>query len=55
MQVKKFLEDKIVQDFDFEVEHWDNGNFDDSHSYGVDCGEQYAYREILEKISVLLV
>lgn len=47
----KFLESKIDPDFNFEMEHWENGNFDDSHEYGIECGEQYAYREILEKIS----
>ena len=47
------IESKINLDFDFEVEHWENGNFDDSYSYGVDVGEQYAYREILVKLKNL--
>ena len=35
------LVDRIYrEDFDFEVEHWDNGNYDDSYQYGYDCGEQ---------------
>ncbi len=44
------IEDKIDLDFDFEAEHWENGNFDDSYSYGVDTGEQQTYRDILEKL-----
>lgn len=27
-------------DFDYEVEHWNNGNFDDSYEYGVETGVQ---------------
>ena len=37
-------------DFNFEVEHWDNGNFDDSYEYGVEVGEQY----VLETLSGIL-
>ena len=44
------LESKIDLDFNFEVEHWDNGNFDDSYEYGVEVGEEYAYRDILVKL-----
>ena len=47
------IESKIDLNFDFEVEHWENGNFDDSYSYGVDVGEEYAYREILVKLKKL--
>lgn len=47
------VESKIDLDFDFEVEHWENGNFDDSYAYGVDVGEEYAYREILVKLKKL--
>ena len=50
----KYLESKINFDFDFEIEHWDNGNFDDSYNYGVECGEEYAYREILVKAKQIL-
>jgi hypothetical protein len=46
----KYLELKIDFNFDFEVEHWDNGNFDDSYEYGVSVGEEYAYRDILVKL-----
>ncbi len=46
----EFLEEQIDLDFDFEVEHWDNGNFDDSYEYGLESGEQYAYRELLKKL-----
>jgi hypothetical protein len=48
------MESKIDPDFDFEVEHWDNGNFDDSYEYGVEVGEEYAYREIVAKIKAIL-
>ena len=27
------------KDFDTEYEHWDDGNYDDSHDYGIKCGE----------------
>lgn len=47
------IESKVNLDFNFEVEHWDNGNFDDSYAYGVEVGEQYAYREILVKLKKL--
>lgn len=42
----KEVESKIDLEFDFEVEHWENGNFDDSYSYGVETGGEYAYRDI---------
>jgi len=45
------VKSKINLEFDFEVEHWENGNFDDSYSYGVDVGEEYAYRDILVKLN----
>lgn len=50
----KEVESKVNLDFDFDVEHWDSGNFDDSYNYGVDVGEQYAYRELLVKLKSLL-
>lgn len=49
----KEVESKIDLEFDFEVEHWENGNFDDSYSYGVDVGEEYAYRDILVTLKKL--
>lgn len=30
------MEAKIDAEFDFEFEHWDNGNYDDSYEYGVE-------------------
>ena len=45
------MEAKIDPEFDFEVEHWDNGNFDDSYEYGVEVGEEYTYREIVAKLT----
>ena len=50
----KYLEGKINPDFDFDIEHWDNSNFDDSYNYGVDVGKEYAYREVMEKINKIL-
>ena len=47
------MESKIDFEFDFEVEHWENGNYDDSYAYGVDVGEEYAYREILVALKKL--
>ena len=44
------MEAKIDPEFDFEFEHWDNGNFDDSYEYGVEVGEEYTYREIVAKL-----
>lgn len=52
-ELEEYLKEVIDPDFDFDVEHWDNGNFDDSYTYGSDCGEQYAYREILGKLVIL--
>jgi len=46
VQLETFLHSKIKPDFNFEVEHWDNGNFDDSYEYGVSVGEQYAFEEV---------
>ena len=48
------MESKIDPDFNFEVEHWENGNFDDSYEYGVEVGEEYTYREIVAKIKTIL-
>jgi hypothetical protein len=41
---------KYDKDFDFNVEHWENGNYDDSYSYGEKCGEQ----DVLGDLSELL-
>ena len=46
VKIEKFVEGKIDPDFDFEVEHWDNGNFDVSYEYGTEVGEEYAFREM---------
>jgi hypothetical protein len=54
IKLKKYLESNIDLDFDFNVEHWENGNFDDSWNYGVDCGTQYTLREILDKVNELI-
>lgn len=48
------FESKIRPDFDFNVEHWDNGSYDDSYEYGVEVGEEYIYREVVARLSELL-
>lgn len=48
------MESKIDPEFDFEFEHWDNGNYDDSYEYGVEVGEEYTYREIVAKLTEIL-
>ena len=48
------FESKINPEFDFEQEHWDNGNFDDSYEYGVEVGEENAYRDIVAKLKEIL-
>lgn len=48
------LESKIDPQFNFECEHWENGNFDDSYEYGVEVGEEYTYREILALLTEIL-
>lgn len=53
-KLREEIEAKVDPDFDFEVEHWDNGNFDDSYEYGVEVGEEYAYRDLLAKIDAIL-
>ena len=49
-KLKEFLKSRIDLDFNFE----DDGNFGDSYSYGLECGEEYAFREILVKVNELL-
>jgi hypothetical protein len=56
-QLEKLLaeiESKIDNDFDFDVEHWENGNYDDSYAYGVEVGEEFAYREMYVKLKAIL-
>lgn len=48
------IELNIDSEFNFEIEHWDNGNFDDSFEYGVEVGEEYTYREIVSKLKEIL-
>jgi len=40
------LVEQYQEDFNYEVEHWDNGNFDDSYEYGVETGENYILGEL---------
>jgi hypothetical protein len=53
-ELKTYLESKIDLEFDFEVEHWENRNFDDSYQYGVEVGEEYTYRDLLVRVKKLL-
>lgn len=46
-RIKKCIMTSYDPEFDFEVEHWENGNFDDSFDYGHDCGRQDALGELL--------
>ena len=48
------LESKIDPQFNFEFEHWENGNYDDSYEYGVEVGEEYTYREIVALLTEML-
>jgi len=48
------IKSQINSEFDFEVEHWDNGNYDDSYEYGVETGYQLAYSEMLDTLKQLL-
>jgi hypothetical protein len=50
----KEIKPKIDTDFDYDVEHWDNGNYDDSYAYGVETGEQLAYSHVLDILNQLL-
>lgn len=34
------------EDFNYEVEYWDDGNCDDGYKYGVETGEQYILGEL---------
>ena len=48
------IKSKINDEFDYEVEHWDNGNYDDSYEYGIETGQQLAYSEVLDMLKQLL-
>ena len=37
-KLKEVVEKYYDQEFDYDVEHWDWGNTDDSYSYGRECG-----------------
>lgn len=43
----EYIDSKVYEDFDYDVKHWETGSNDDSYEYGVETGEQYAYREIV--------
>ena len=45
-RIKKLVEEIYKNDFDFEIEHWMNGNIDDSYEYGFESGKQDLIRTI---------
>lgn len=49
----EYIHAKIDSNFDYDIEHWDNGNFDDSYEYGIKTGEQYAYYDVLRFSNLL--
>jgi len=52
-QIEDFLKSNIKPNFDFDVEYWDSGNYDDAYQYGTEVGEQNAYETILAKLQSL--
>ena len=48
--IKKYADQFLRSDFDFNVEHWKWGNVDDSLEYGIKCGEQYILQDIKDII-----
>jgi hypothetical protein len=44
--IKLLVDEIYIEDFDFDVEHWENGNYDYSYAYGEECGLQWTIREI---------
>jgi len=46
-KIKEYVEKTHDPDFNFDIEHWDNWNFDDSYEYGVEVGVQYAIQGII--------
>ncbi len=49
-KVVELLSKGFIDDFDFDFPHWENGNYDDSFEYGVECGRQ----ELLFEISQIV-
>lgn len=43
----------IELDFDFNWDHSENGNYDDSFQYGFESAEQYCYQDITEELKKL--
>jgi len=53
-KLKSILEKLYDPEFDFSIEHWENGNFDDSYSYGCDCGEQWLVLKLIKELELEL-
>jgi hypothetical protein len=51
-QIIKKVKARLIWDFNFEAEHWGNGNFDDSFAYGAECGEQDLLRELAQILGI---
>lgn len=49
----KQYEELIEPDFDFNWDHNENGNYDDSCQYGFESAEQYCYQDITEELKKL--
>lgn len=47
-KIRDMLDDEIIEDFDFELEYWDSGNYDDCFYYGQESGAQAMLRRIRE-------
>jgi ferritin-like metal-binding protein YciE len=53
-QAIKEIKSKIDADFDYEVEPYEIGSYDDIYDYGVATGEQLAYSHALDILKQLL-
>jgi len=51
--LKKYISSKVIKDFNYDFEHRENGNFDDSFEYWEACGSQSAYCNMQNIISML--
>lgn len=40
------LVEQYDEDFNYDVPHYENGNYDDSYEYGVSTGENYILGEL---------
>lgn len=45
-KIREYVEKNYDPDFDYAIEHWDNGNYDDSYQYGHDSGFNFTLETI---------